>query len=80
MKNGKHVQTDFIKFIIEKYSNIDLEDETLKLDNESQDEKESKPKNSKSKKDEEDVNEEDDEIIEKLLTEYQKVKKEYESY
>jgi|688.fasta_scaffold2353345_2 hypothetical protein len=85
----RHIQTNFIKFIIEKYSNdqepqIDIEDdEEIQI----QDEEPEKPMKPQTKKTDKDLEEEDedlegtndDDIIDELVQEYQKIKKAYEN-
>lgn len=92
-KKRKHLQTDFIKFILEKYSQEgqDLpEDETPIPDDESEDPELRKNRKIKLLKelddevqgqDEEESqsDEEDDEIIDELLNEYKRLKRKYES-
>lgn len=85
MKKGKHIHTDFIKFLLEKHSEIKNQDEELETpeleeededeEGEDEDEIEEEDKDNKNQ----DENEEEDEIIEKLLNEYKKVKKQYEN-
>lgn len=86
----RHLETKFLKFLLERYK--DLEDEEGDIDTPLPDE-EDKPKiNSKrpiklidipieeEEEDEENGEDEDDDIIiEKLLNEYRKIKKQYES-
>ena len=77
MKKGTHIQTDFIKFIIEKYSKqerIKDEDEETK-ESEIQDEEELEEQDEK----EEPVKVDEDEVLEKLINEYKKVKWKYEN-
>lgn len=92
-KRRKHLQTDFIKFILEKYSQggQDLpEDETPIPDDESEDPELRKNRKTKllkelddevqSQDEEESQDEEDDdEIIDELLNEYKRLKRKYES-
>lgn len=92
-KKRKHLQTDFIKFILEKYSKEgqDLpEDEIPNPDDESEDPELRKNRKIKLLKelddevqgqDEEEPqsDEEDDEIIDELLNEYKRLKRKYES-
>lgn len=82
----RHIQTDFIKFIIEKYSNdpepqTDIEDEgEIELPEEENDELEETQAKKNAQKEEKDLEgTEDDDIIDQLLQEYQKVKKQYEN-
>ena len=85
----RHIQTNFIKFIIEKYSN-DQEPQTDIEDDEEiqiQDEEPEKPMKPQTKKNDKDLEEEDedlertndDDIIDELVQEYQKIKKAYEN-
>ncbi|MCE2972509.1 MAG: hypothetical protein LW852_03605 [Sediminibacterium sp.] len=75
MKKGNHIHIDFIKFLIEKNSipetEIPDEDEVEtpqieddEIDNETQD----------------DETQDEDEIIETLLNEYKKIKRQYENH
>ncbi len=85
----RHIQTNFIKFIIEKYSNdqetqIHIEDEDEIQIQEEEPEKPMKPQTKKTDKDIEEEDEDlegnkDDDIIDELLQEYKKVKKQYEN-
>ena len=85
----RHIQTNFIKFIIEKYSNdqepqIDTEDEDeIEIPEEETEETEktqSKKVVKDAQKEDEDLEgTEDDDIIDELLQEYKKVKKQYEN-
>ncbi len=69
-----HIKTDFINFIIEKYSTSDDDDnDEKKPKKKDDDEDEDDDEDNTSKKSTDD----DDEIIEKLLTEYKNVKKLY---
>ncbi|MDR3694208.1 hypothetical protein [Mucilaginibacter sp.] len=68
-----HIKTDFINFIIEKYSTTNDDDK---------DEETPKKKDNDEDDDEKDTSKkstEDDEIIEKLLNEYKNLKKQYEN-
>ena len=90
-RKRKHLQTDFIKFILEKYSkeSQDIpEDEILIPDEESEESELRKKRKIKllNEVDDEVQNDEDeesqsneDEIIDELLNEYKKIKKKYES-
>ena len=92
-KKRKHLQTDFIKFILEKYSKEGQEvpeDETPIPDDESENPELRKNRKIKLLKelddevqgqDEEESqsDEEDDEIIDELLNEYKRLKRKYES-
>ena len=79
----RHIQTNFIKFIIEKYSNdqepqVDIEDE-IEIPEEETEETE-KPQSKKVQQEDEDLEDTvDDDIIDELLQEYKKVKKQYEN-
>ena len=79
----RHIQTNFIKFIIEKYSNdqepqVDIEDE-IEIPEEETEETE-KPQSKKVQNEDEDLEDTvDDDIIDELLQEYKKVKKQYEN-
>ena len=85
-----HVQTDFIKFILEKYSNqgqgLPDEDEIDIPDDENEESQLRKRKTIKKFEDddgemvqgEEETEETDDEIIDELLNEYKRLKKKYE--
>jgi hypothetical protein len=85
----RHIQTNFIKFIIEKYSNdqepqTDIEDDEEIQIQEEEPEKPMKPQTKKTDKDLEDEDEDlegtnDDDIIDELVQEYQKIKKAYEN-
>lgn len=81
----RHIQTNFIKFIIEKYSNdqepqIDIEDEDEIEIPEEETEETEKPQSKKVQNEDEDLEDtEDDDIIDELLQEYKKVKKQYEN-
>ncbi len=85
----RHIQTNFIKFIIEKYSNdqepqTDIEDDEEIQIQEEEPEKPMKPQTKKTDRDLEDEDEDlegtnDDDIIDELVQEYQKIKKAYEN-
>lgn len=85
----RHIQTNFIKFIIEKYSNdqepqTDIEDDEEIQIQEEEPEKPMKPQTKKTDMDLEDEDEDlegtnDDDIIDELVQEYQKIKKAYEN-
>ena len=87
MKKRKFLHTDFIKFILEKYSEegqeLPDEDEVEFPDEENTDElRKKKIKKLNEFEDEEepvDDEESDDEIIDELLNEYKRLKKKYES-
>lgn len=83
MKKRKFLQTDFIKFIIEKYGQDLPDDDEVEIP---QDEKEDPLFRKKIKlisqneiEDDDETNDEDDEIIDELVNEYKKLKKKYES-
>jgi hypothetical protein len=81
MKKKKHIQTDFIRFMLEKY--IDQDDSSIDQDPD-------EPQNSKKLKklvelDDEVNDDEDDEVptddlIDELVNEYKRLKKANESY
>ena len=76
MKKGTHIQTDFIKFIIEKYS------KPKKVKDEDEDEETKEPEIQDEEEHDEDEKPElidDDEVLEKLINEYKKVKRKYEN-
>jgi len=89
MKRGrKFLQTDFIKFILEKYSNQEgqgLPDDEVENPNDEIRKRKSIKKLNEYEddvQDEEEPREEegtDDEIIDELLNEYKRLKKKYES-
>lgn len=85
MKKRKFLHTDFIKFILEKYSEQgqDLPDDEVEFpDEENPDElRKKKVKKLNEFEDEEPIDDEesDDEIIDELLNEYKRLKKKYES-
>jgi hypothetical protein len=86
MKKRKFLHTDFIKFILEKYSeqgqDLPDEDEVEFPDEENPDElRKKKVKKLNEFEDEEPIDDEesDDEIIDELLNEYKRLKKKYES-
>ena len=81
MKKKKHIQTDFIRFMIEKY--IDPDDDS------SIDQDPEEPQSKKLKKlveVDDEVNDEDedelptDELIDELVNEYKRLKKANENY
>lgn len=91
-KNRKFLQTDFIKFILEKYSedgqDLPDEDEVPVPNEETNEPPNRKYRNIKSVNEFDDEvqdekepisDEEDDEIIDELLNEYKRLKKKYES-
>jgi hypothetical protein len=86
MKKRKFLQTDFIKFILEKYSaqGQSLPDDEVEFpDEENPDELRRKKvrKLNEFEDDEEPIDDEesDDEIIDELLNEYKRLKRKYES-
>ena len=86
MKKRKFLQTDFIKFILEKYSaqGQSLPDDEVEFpDEENPDElRRKKVRKLNEFEDEEepiDDEESDDEIIDELLNEYKRLKRKYES-
>jgi hypothetical protein len=83
MRKRKHLQTDFIKFILEKYAqDQDLPDE----ETETPMEDESKLKRAKrlvefeDEEPKEDDETSDEEIIDELLNEYKRLKRQNENY
>jgi hypothetical protein len=85
MKKRKFLQTDFIKFILEKYSEGQgLPDDEVEVpDEEGAELRRKKVKKLNEFEDEEepieDEEESDDEIIDELLNEYKRLKRKYES-
>ena len=89
MRRKKFLQTDFLKFIFEKYSNdkgqnLPDDDEVQGPDDENEDPQLRKKRklfkmNEIEDEDDETINDEDDEIIDELLNEYKRLKKKYES-
>ena len=96
MRRRKKIHTDFIKFLLERHSDNELEpDEEMNYPQDVDDEEDEVPFRKKRFKpidiplrdddeeivdyDEEDTGEDDDIIIEKLLKEYTKLKKQYEN-
>ena len=79
MKKGTHIQTDFIRFMIEKYSTPPklLRDDEIDKDPEIEDNEEDEDLEDEGP--EEPIQDEEDEIIEKLINDYKKVKKQYEN-
>lgn len=92
----RKIQTDFIKFLLEKHSEDELEPDEEMILPEDGDEEDEVPFRKKRFKpfdiplrdddeefvdydDEEDTGEDDDIIIEKLLKEYTKLKRQYEN-
>ena len=94
MKTTKHLHTKFIKFLIERHledPDVDDEEERPLPDEESEvlrskksqklnefEDDEELPKNKPQQEDSED-GENDDDTIEQLLTEYKKLRRQYES-
>ena len=87
-KSRKFLQTDFIKFILEKYSNQEgqgLPDDEIENPDEEQRKRKSIRKlnefDDEVQDEEEPIDDEgtDDEIIDELLNEYKRLKKKYES-
>jgi uncharacterized protein (UPF0305 family) len=85
MKKRKFLQTDFIKFILEKYAQSqDLPDDEIEMpdDEQGEDVKQKRIKRLNELEDEEepiDDEQGDDEIIDELLNEYKRLKRKYES-
>ncbi len=85
MKKRKYLQTDFIKFILEKYSKSQELTDDHEVEN-LDDEKGIKQKQSKQLVEFEDENEPtedektDEEIIDELLKEYKRLKRKNENY
>jgi hypothetical protein len=87
-KSRKFLQTDFIKFILEKYSNQEgqgLPDDEIEIPDDEQRKRKSIRKlnefDDEVQDEEEPIDDEgtDDEIIDELLNEYKRLKKKYES-
>lgn len=87
-KSRKFLQTDFIKFILEKYSNQEgqgLPDDEIETPDDEQRHRKSIRKlnefDDEVQDEEEPIEDEgtDDEIIDELLNEYKRLKKKYES-
>ena len=83
MKKGRHIQTDFIKYLIEKHLDTDIDEDDIetppkknKRNPQIQDEDEFDEDEIPSQ----DETQDEDEIIEKLINEYKKVKRQYEGY
>jgi len=75
MKQKNYVISNFLKFLLEKYDQD--EEETIEVKNKKQ---VNPPYPEEEKEDEEEIEDEiADEIIERLLSEYKKVKNQYES-
>jgi len=84
MKKRKFLQTDFIKFILEKYAQgQDLPDDEIEMpDDEGREDVKKRIKRLNELEDEEEPNDDeqgDDEIIDELLNEYKRLKRKYES-
>ena len=87
MKKRKLIQTDFIKFILEKYASQGqaqgqgLPDDEVEIpDEEGSELRRKKIKKMNEIEDEEEpIEGEDDEIIDELLNEYKRLKRKYES-
>jgi hypothetical protein len=77
MKKGNHIHIDFIKFLIERNSipETDIPDE----DEVETPELEEEEINNNETQEGEEIQDED-EIIEKLLNEYKKIKRQYENH
>jgi len=69
MTKTTHIQTNFIKFLVEKYAGATASIDTIKKDSKSKD----------SNGDEPIEDNDADAVIEKLLNEYKKVKRHYEN-
>jgi len=74
MKKGTHIQTEFIRFLIEKHNSGPklLRDEEIKKEKPELEDEEIQNDETDEPQDED-----DDEVIEKLLNEYKNVKKKY---
>jgi hypothetical protein len=82
MKKRKFLQTDFIKFILEKYSEgQELPDDEVEVPDEDRELRRKKIQKLNEFEDEEEPieDEEDEEIIDELLNEYKRLKRKYES-
>lgn len=80
MNKKKHIQTDFIKFILEKYSEDPRPQTDLELDDELEDEIQDDDEIEDEKEPEDDdTTEKEDDLIDELLNEYKKLKKQYEN-
>lgn len=81
MKKRKYLETNFIRFIMEKYAQMEDNDEDIENPEEDYENEKMKmkPIPLPIDKDEEEGNVDDDEIIEKLLNEYKKIKAQYEN-
>jgi hypothetical protein len=86
MKKKKHLQTDFLRFIFEKYSNQKDNTEGQDLpDDETEIPSRNKIRKMYEIEDEEEpieepIDKDDDEIIDELVNEYKRLKKKYESH
>jgi len=82
MKKRKFLQTDFIKFILEKYSEgQELPDDEVEVPDEEGTELRRKKISKLNEFEDEDepIEDEEDEIIDELLNEYKRLKRKYES-
>jgi hypothetical protein len=89
MTKKKHLHTNFIKFLLERHQEDPDVDDDIEIpipDDELEELKMKRPKKLNEFDDEEELpveqpqeEEEDDDTIDKLLTEYRKLKKQYES-
>lgn len=87
MNKKKHIQTNFFRFLLEKYSNdnkpqpeIEFDDEVENPDDETIEELPKRLKRLVEIDDEDDTERtEDDDIIDELVKEYKKIKKQYEN-
>lgn len=90
MRNKKHIKTDFLKFILEKYSKDGQElpdDEEIENPDEETEEPQLRKKSKYNKlnefddemEDDEVQDEVDDELISELLSQYKRLKKKYEN-
>lgn len=89
MKQRKHLQTDFIKFILEKYSQGQElpDDDEVEMPDDETTEPHLRKKNSikrlvefEDEPSDDDDEKTDDEIIDELLNEYKRLKRKNESY
>lgn len=81
MKKRKYLETNFIRFIMEKYAQQSDNDEDIEIPEEDHGNrgKKMKPLPTQIDEDDEEESTDDDEIIEKLLNEYKKIKAQYEN-
>ncbi len=86
MNKKKHIQTNFFRFLLEKYSNdhntqtdIEFDDEVENPDEETNDELPKRLKRMVEIDDEDSERTEDDDIIDELVKEYKNIKKQYEN-